>query len=74
MAVLDASAVSGADQGGHDLRRRNVPQDGSNGSITHPAEEIDDKKAKQVCSDQSWCLLGSRSRNWVRKSLWLITG
>lgn len=59
MAVIDASAISGAGQGGHDLRRRNVPQEGSNGSITRPSEEIDDKKAKEVCSDQALCLLRS---------------
>lgn len=53
MAVYDASAVSGAGQGSPDLRRRNVPQEGSNGGITHPSEEIDDKKAKKVCSDQT---------------------
>ena len=73
MVVSDASAASGTGQGDHDLRRRNVPQEGSNGTITHPPEEIDDKKAKQVCPDQSLCPIGSRTHNWFRQSLWLTT-
>lgn len=69
MAVIDASAISGAGQGGHDLRRRNVPQEGSNGSITHPSEEIDDKKAKQVGVDQVVVpSLASRSTNGFMNS------
>ena len=51
MTESKATYTTGADQDGHDLRRRNVPEFGqSNGDVTHmPESDDNDKKAKKVC-------------------------
>lgn len=49
MAVEQGGQATGAAQDGHDLRRRNVPdQSGSNGSITQLPQEEDQKKLRKV--------------------------
>lgn len=47
MASDKASFASGADQDG-DLRRRNVPSQDTNGSLTNSNIEVDDKKSQKV--------------------------
>ena len=48
MANEKANFASGAAPDGQDIRRRNVPSHDTNGSITHPEKEIDDKKSQKV--------------------------
>lgn len=49
MASNKATHASGAVQGDHDLRRRNVVNSGdSNGRITAARNEVDDKKSRKV--------------------------
>lgn len=52
MASNKATYVTGADQDGIDMRRRNVPgYSASNGDVTQMPDSYDqDKKAKKVCS------------------------
>ena len=74
MAAYDATAVSGAGQAGHDLRRRNVAQGGSNGNITHSPAEIDDKKSQQVCPKELFLPLWDPIPSIGRvEALWLVT-
>jgi len=48
MASDRASIASGAAQDGHDLRRRNVPSQDTNGGVVPSQKEVDDKKAQKV--------------------------
>ncbi len=46
---MAASHATGAAQDGYDLRRRNVPSPTkSNGSVTSPETETDEKKSQKV--------------------------
>ena len=53
MASDKASLASGAAPDGQDVRRRNVPSQDTNGSITKPEKEIDDKKSQKVGTQYS---------------------
>ncbi len=59
MASDRASIASGAAQDGLDLRRRNVPSHGTNGSVVPTQEEDDNKKVQKVRTGlvlwMAWC-------------------
>ena len=48
MASDRASLASGAAPDSHELRRRNVPNQDTNGAIPHPQKDVDDKKSQKV--------------------------
>jgi len=49
MTTSKAPHASGMAQGDHDLRRRNVSDKGeTNGEVTAPRDEVDNKKAQKV--------------------------
>lgn len=51
MAARGAFTTS-AEQEAQDLRRRYIPNDGSNGNFAKPSDESDDKKIRKVFSLQ----------------------
>lgn len=51
MPVEKDGQTTGVAQDGHNLRRRNVPdQNRSNGSITTRSQGVDEKKSRKVCT------------------------